>query len=334
MLHTASYSSGKICIVYFEEQFALHWQVSNQAEKSGCVGLIFYRPGFYDSPFSHADSLLLIPIVYVTYEEGTKIKNKLGNATIHTENFGSACYPPYPGDASNKCDAGWPCDDGQFCEFNSIPVETGSGIVFEYEAGYCRPCPEDEEGNPQPIACFFDFRRDGLSETTLTVSTKSPQKVEECAEKCGAVLTSEGCKFCTSEVTGFEFAQTDEEDRCIFCPEYDMIYPDRIVPLFGEGVKCWQMESFFQKLPVVQKSRNCELAQAMNFVSPRHCLFYLILLNLLNIDLTRISPFSLSHVSGNRFVDVMEPAMQELIQNQSKPHSPGFRALQPSSQCW
>jgi hypothetical protein len=270
-LHTASSCIGKICIVYIDTAMVL-WQVSNQAEKSECVGLIFYRRGAYDAPFCHADSVTLIPIVFVARENGLKISNKLGNATIHTEVFGSACYPPYPGDSSDTCDTSWPCDDGKYCEFNSQPIETGSGINFEYEEGYCIPCPEDEQGVPRPIACFFDFEYDGLTDVVTTVSTKSPQKVEECASKCGATLTSEGCKFCTSEVTGFEFAKTDEEDSCIFCPEYDMIYPDRIVPLFGENITCWRLEAFFNKLPVVQKSRNCELAKALNFVSHRRSL--------------------------------------------------------------
>jgi hypothetical protein len=248
-----------VCIVYFKEQFAFSWQVSNQAEKSGCVGLIFYRQ-VYESPFSHYNSPTLIPIIYVLYEEGVKITNKLGNATIHTEVFGTSCYPPWPGSYASLCDADWPCNAGDYCNYNSVPIETGSSVVFEYESGYCIPCPTDEQGTPRPIGCFFDFRYDGINEDADMLLTKTPQRVQECAEKCGAVLTSDGCKFCTSEVTGFEFTQTDEEERCIFCPEYDMIYPDRIVPLFGEGINCRQIEEFFQKLPVTQNSRNCELA--------------------------------------------------------------------------
>jgi hypothetical protein len=67
-------------------------------------------------------------------------------------------------------------------------------------------------------------------------------------------------------VTAFEFGVENEDDRCIFCPAYDMQYPERIVPLFGENVKCWQLESFFNKLPVPKKSRNCELSLTMNFI--------------------------------------------------------------------
>lgn len=117
-----------------------------------------------------------------------------------------------------------------------------------------------------PLACYFDNRKDGLHDVA-TITTKTVQKVQTCAATCGAELSSEGCKFCTSQVTGFEFGVESEEDKCILCPEYDVQFPDRIVPLFGPNVKCWQLESFFQKLPVPKDSRNCQLAQSMNYVS-------------------------------------------------------------------
>lgn len=226
--------------------------------------MIGIHPDFYDSPFSHSDSALHIPYVYVTNEDGQNIlNNKLGtNATIEVDVFGSACYPVAgTGDAADVCGVSWSCDDGDFCEFNSVPTETGSGVTFEYSMGNCRPwlvrfdvipfsfenlhltahvhpcSPSDEAGNPDPVACYFDDRQDDLSDTVSTVSTKTVQKVQECAAECGAVLTSENCKFCSDEVSGFEFAMTNEEERCILCPDYDMVYPDRVVPLFGENVK-------------------------------------------------------------------------------------------------
>ena len=260
-------AEGKMCLVYFDSQFAVPWQVSNQAERSGCAGIIAFLPSFYDSPMSHSDTELFIPYVYVSKEDGLDLLNKIGeDATVEVTVFGGACYPSWE---SNICSASWPCDEGEFCEYNSRPIENeGSGVTFQYTEGWCLNCPTDvESGEPDPMACYFDSRFDGRVDTVQTISTKTVQKVQECASTCGAELTSKGCKFCTSEVTGFEFGIENEDDRCILCPEYDMQYPDRVVPLFGPDVKCWQLESFFNRLPVAKDTRNCELSLSMNFVS-------------------------------------------------------------------
>lgn len=250
-------AEGKICLIEFIEQFAIPWQVSNQAEKSGCAGVIAFID-IYDGPMSNSNSELMIPFIYIPIEEGRKLlKNKIGEiAKIQVDIFGAGCYPARQ---SNMCSATWPCDDGYFCEFNSVPVENESDLNDLYSEGYCRSCPES------PVMCYFDDRKDGLSDVK-TISTKTIQKVQTCATSCGAKLTSKGCKFCTSQVTGFEFGVENEEDQCIFCPQYDMQYPDRIVPLFGDNVTCWQLESFFKRLPVPKDSRNCQLSQAMNFI--------------------------------------------------------------------
>jgi hypothetical protein len=246
-------AQGKICLIHFKEQFAIPFQVSDQAEKSGCLGVIaFIEP--YEHPFSNSNSELLIPYTYIPIEEGKKLlENKIGaTAEIQVDIFGAGCYPAWE---SDMCSLTWPCTEGTFCDFNSVPLEND-----QYSEGYCRPCPEDH------VRCYFDDRQDDLSDTVTSISTKTVQRVQSCASTCGAELTSRGCKFCTSQVTGFEFGVEDEENQCILCPQYDVQFPDRIVPLFGDNVTCWQLESFFKKLPVPKDSTNCQLAQSMNFI--------------------------------------------------------------------
>ncbi|KAL7488284.1 hypothetical protein ACHAW6_013868 [Cyclotella cf. meneghiniana] len=257
---TCAGADGKICLIEFKQQFAIPWQVSNQAEQSGCAGIIAFID-HYDSPMYHSNSELLIPYVYIPIEEGRKLlKNKIGaTAKIKVEIFGAGCWPGWD---SNMCSLSWPCDGGNFCEYNSVPIEHENHLEESvlYSEGYCRPCPEN------PVACYFDFRNDGLTDAIDNLSTKTVQKVQSCAASCGANLINAGCKFCTSQVTGFEFGVGDEEDQCILCPQYDMQYPDRIIPLFGDNVTCWQVESFFKRLPVPKDSTNCQIAQSMNFI--------------------------------------------------------------------
>jgi hypothetical protein len=92
--------------------------------------------------------------------------------------------------------------------------------------------------------------------------------VESCAKACdaGAALASKECKFCPTKLTEFSFGVEKEEDRCQFCPQNDVQFPDRKVPLFGDSVTCSQMESFFERLPVPNNSDNCQLAQSTNYI--------------------------------------------------------------------
>jgi hypothetical protein len=66
-----------MCLVYFENSTvdddiifnARPHQVSGNAEKSGCVGLIAFYQVYYGPP-SHDSSELHIPYVYITEDEG------------------------------------------------------------------------------------------------------------------------------------------------------------------------------------------------------------------------------------------------------------------------
>lgn len=44
-------AEGKTCLVFFVVLVSPVWQVSNQAEKSGCAGIIAFSPGEYESSY-------------------------------------------------------------------------------------------------------------------------------------------------------------------------------------------------------------------------------------------------------------------------------------------
>jgi hypothetical protein len=247
-------AEGKVCLVHFGDKDIGDWHVSNKAEESGCIGVIAFIEG-YAGPSSNADSPLLIPYVYIEKEDGMKlVENKIGsNAIEHVEVFGAACHALQ----LDRCRENWPCDDGNYCEYNDRPA--GSDI---YNEGNCKLCPKDANGSPNPLACYFD-------ENTFSYHTfDTVQNVESCALSCAAVaaLRSESCKFCPDDLTKFRFGISSEENRCIFCPQNDLQYPNRTISLFGDDITCHQMERFFQRLPVSKDSSNCKLAQSMNYI--------------------------------------------------------------------
>jgi hypothetical protein len=77
------------------------------------------------------------------------------------------------------------------------------------------------------------------------------------------------CKTCGDTITEFEFGITDPSNRCLFCPQDDMKYPDRVVPFFssdGKEIKCWQVQNFFSQIDIDKKSDNCQLSQSQNYI--------------------------------------------------------------------
>ncbi|KAL7484675.1 hypothetical protein ACHAW6_010307 [Cyclotella cf. meneghiniana] len=244
-------AEGKICLIDFNETLAIPWQVSKQAERSGCAGILaFIDP--YDLPFYHSNSELLIPYTYIPIKEGRKLlKNKIGaTAKLQVEIFGSGCYPGWD---LVSCSATLPCKEGTFCVFNDAPLENDF-----FSEGYCQSCPED------PVGCFFVPPSEEIRiETSLTYSI---QKVQSCTKSCEARIPSDRCKFCTSEVTAFNIdINLSQDDWCSFCPNGDIQYPERIVPLFA-GYQCSQLDEFFRSVPIHKDSRNCQLAQSLNYI--------------------------------------------------------------------
>jgi hypothetical protein len=104
-------------------------------------------------------------------------------------------------------------------------------------------CPKD------PTNCYFD---PGVFIEFDCYSPDTIQNVESCAKACdaAAALASKECKFCPTKLTEFTFGVDNEEDRCQFCPQNDIQFPDRKVQLFGDDVTCSQMDAFFKRLPV------------------------------------------------------------------------------------
>jgi hypothetical protein len=259
-------AKGKMCLVYFENKTADDpiinagpWQVSGNAEDSGCVGVVAFDQA-YDGPPSHSSAELLIPYVYITEEEGlVLLGSKIGmDAKVEVDIFGATCLSREYG--YGACNTDFPCDDDSFCGFTWGPI--GPDL---YSEGDCLPCPED------PTGCYFDakiFHVMNANDHGVLIEPDTVQNVESCAKACdaGAALASKECKFCPTKLTEFSFGVDDEEDRCQFCPQHDVQFPDRRVPLFGDNVTCSQMESFFERLPVPKDSSNCQLAQSTNYI--------------------------------------------------------------------
>ena len=266
---TCSGAKGKICLTSIanDTDHYIFWVISDQAELSGCVGVVVF--GYIPYPFWHDDTELLIPLVSVDKEEGLKLQSEnIGaDAKMEVDTFGATCFldsfwPIY------YCNIKDPCHQGEFCAFWRLPIAEN-----EYREGDCQPCPKDSNGDPDPLACYFDVtaldgvRHDYFGALIDQTFPDTTQNVMSCARACGAeaALNDKECKYCSEEITEFQFAQNDE-DRCVFCPQDDILYPDRIVPLFGDTVTCSDMDTFFQRLPVPQSSSNCQLAQSMNYI--------------------------------------------------------------------
>jgi hypothetical protein len=92
-------AKGKMCLVHFENKSAEDtifnaepWQVSDNAEESGCVGVIAFDQTYY-GPQWHGLSELLIPYLYIKEEEGlVLLDSKIGkDAKVEVDIFGAAC---------------------------------------------------------------------------------------------------------------------------------------------------------------------------------------------------------------------------------------------------
>jgi hypothetical protein len=187
------------------------------------------------------------------------INNIGSNATVEVDVFGAYCG--YTGDGYGGCSAFSSCEEGEFCLFWFGAV--GRDM---FNKGECYSCPKNANGDPNPLGCYFDNQLDFWAGNWTGWDTV--QNVQSCASSCGveALLTNNDCKFCADDLTKFEFGIESEEEKCIFCPQNDLQFPDRTIPLFEADITCDQMESFFQRLPVPNNSSICQLAQSMNYI--------------------------------------------------------------------
>jgi hypothetical protein len=246
-------AEGHICIIDYgileESEVRIpEWQVSNSAEESGCLAIISN-----DDFIAHYFDELAIPFVRVDKEDGKKlIKNELSVvAQVELEVFGNICTFNL-----HECNVKLPCGEDEYCYYRGVVVDG------ELTEGTCYSCPKFDNGEPNPAGCFFDS--DKFADNTFSLST--PENVESCANACSATLVSDDCKFCPSEVSALDFGVEDKADQCYFCPNNDVKYPDKVIPLFGENVTCWMVQTFFKRMEIHKDSPNCRLVQSENYM--------------------------------------------------------------------
>jgi len=244
---------GSICLA---EDYTLntnYLEVTQKCAALGGVAVILFGDMSHHTPNnqSWAGSLSYqtpsIPAVTISYDDGKRLEQeKLGSMVqVNTSDVGEACFKRM------FCSDQVPClgtSEGQYCDYK-----------WSDNAGFCRDCPKDENGTDQPLACFFTMG----SDVARVVDQKG---VESCSATCTSTLTFPTCKFCPEDVSGFDFGIESDADRCAFCAENDIQYPDREFPLFGEGVQCWQVQKFFETVEVSSDAINCRLARMMNYV--------------------------------------------------------------------
>jgi hypothetical protein len=88
---TCAGAKGKICVIVYSYEDVLPWKVSNQAEKSGCIGVIAFSTMETESVTSQFDDELLIPCVHVGKEEGLSILNGKIGTTSSIQGYKQCC---------------------------------------------------------------------------------------------------------------------------------------------------------------------------------------------------------------------------------------------------
>ena len=143
-------ASDRVCIINDYTFNTIYWELSNKAEKSGCVAVILF--GNYvtlsdDEPCDshHSFDHLGIPFVCISFNEGKALLENLNSksiADVTSVPLGLLCATDT---VSDRCSDKIPChSSGEFCNFMR-KVENGV-----YVEGWCEPCNED------PLYCYFD----------------------------------------------------------------------------------------------------------------------------------------------------------------------------------
>ena len=63
-----------------------------------------------------------------------------------------------------------------------------------------------------------------------------------------------------------EYANIRNTTSASFCPNNDILHPDRNLPLFGDNITCDMVQLFFNRMEVDENSQNCRLAQSVNYI--------------------------------------------------------------------
>lgn len=144
-------AAGRVCLVEDYTFNTLFWQLTEKAERSGCVAVIMYAD-YSNAPenepcrASHSYGYLGIPFVCVSYTDGKRlVKEHLHSdfmTVVSTNYLGLMCFADNHGEL---CSNTIPCSyNTAFCNYEKRVV---NGLYVE---GFCDPCNED------PIFCYFD----------------------------------------------------------------------------------------------------------------------------------------------------------------------------------
>mmetsp|Transcript_24856 Transcript_24856/g.50855 ORF Transcript_24856/g.50855 Transcript_24856/m.50855 type:complete len:570 (+) Transcript_24856:272-1981(+) len=245
----------KVCLVEANTKNIKYWDLSQKAEDSGCVALILnatYNETNSKACGFHSYDELGIPFVCISSNDGRRIRTStIGKiASVEVNILGQACQKDSP--RGSICSEKIPCSgENEFCPYDKTVVDG------EYIEGWCKPCPIDGYGNPSQLSCYFDFY-EGYA--------RNSQHVVDCVKSCDAQVQFGSCKFCPDGLNALDFGVDNDADKCHFCPKYDIKYPDRLVPVFGANITCWQMQEFYESVDIDKNSQNCALAQKMNFI--------------------------------------------------------------------
>ena len=244
---------GKICLVHDYTKNSYFVSVVNKCAAMGGVAVLMFQENSRvanNETWTGSLSYLptTIPSVVISYDDGIRLEKQRGKVVkVNVTDIGNACIQ------QQFCSDEIPCvgsSAGKYCDYKWGGGNGGNG--------FCKDCPTDEDGDPEPLQCFFN-----LDEDRGKIMGQSG--VESCASTCASSLKFPSCKFCPEDIGGFDFGlENNNDENCRFCPNNDVLYPDKEFPLFGEGVTCWMVQKFFDSVDVNTNARNCELAQMMN----------------------------------------------------------------------
>ena len=257
-------AKGKMCLIDKRGSYAYH--LSNQAEKSGCVGVVVFDSIDDDSPHSNSDSQLLIPYVYIAKKDSLSIQNKIGSiAHIQVEVFGAGCYPSFE---SNRCNQQSRCKDGSYCSFHYAP-DSESNM---YTEGHCRLCPLRFE-EPDPMDCIYSPSQDSPNTNPYAIEKHETltlkQNVRSCMKSCGYKAPDTGSKFSANGLSAKDKAEmtlAQSEDYCTVCPHNEMRHPNRTIAVAGGRYQCWQAKQFSDIMKFPLNWSNCEVFLALTSI--------------------------------------------------------------------
>ena len=257
-------AGGKICLI--DKQSSYAYQLSNQAEKSGCVGVVAFDSIDDVYPHSNSDSQLLIPYVYIGKEDGLNLQNRIGSATqIQVNVFGAGCYPSFE---SNRCNQQSRCEQGSYCLFHNAPDSENN----MYTEGHCRLCPIRFD-EPDPMDCIYFPSQDSpntppyFMEKHETLTLK--QNIQSCMKSCGYKAPDTGSKFSPSSLTAqdrAEMVSSQSDDYCIVCPNNEMRHPNRTIAVAEGRYQCWQAKQFSDVMRFPPNWSNCEVFRALTSI--------------------------------------------------------------------